>query len=263
MRVAECVLSESDPSLDLPEDQQWAAAVYGKVREHSSALRTGVCETLVMVGSRNFLFRRRLGIDIEACVTSLVERLLTPLTGETLRSTTGTFRVMRRLPLMPSSLDEDLTGPQPSVLELLACECGRVRVSVANGATVVARAFGVESAKSRARCGHPRPLVGNEDRRLLDSLSAIFRSWIPQTAASLDDRVKAGTTPVGASLTSVGDSASSKSKAVQISHYSGRPHWRNDAAGAGQPVARSEHSAFVRRALDLARHHTLKRHLAT
>ncbi len=37
--VAELVLSEGDPSLELPEDKRWMASVYYKVRDISSALR--------------------------------------------------------------------------------------------------------------------------------------------------------------------------------------------------------------------------------
>ena len=47
--LAEYVLSESEPALDLPEDQRWTATFYGKVREHSAALREGICETLVLL----------------------------------------------------------------------------------------------------------------------------------------------------------------------------------------------------------------------
>ena len=47
--VAEYVLSEEDPALDLPEEQRWAAGIYGKLRDHSGALREGICETLVIL----------------------------------------------------------------------------------------------------------------------------------------------------------------------------------------------------------------------
>ena len=47
--AAEEVLSEPDPALDLPEDERWAAAVHGKVRVHSAALREGIRQTLVLL----------------------------------------------------------------------------------------------------------------------------------------------------------------------------------------------------------------------
>ena len=47
--VAELVLSEGDPALELPEDKRWMASVYDKVRNISSVLRDGICETLVLL----------------------------------------------------------------------------------------------------------------------------------------------------------------------------------------------------------------------
>ena len=85
--LARYVLSENDPALELPESKRWAAGLYGKVRDHSPALREGVCETLVLLAVHgNDLFRCRLGIDVEACVSQTIRNLLTPLTLEKLLS---------------------------------------------------------------------------------------------------------------------------------------------------------------------------------
>jgi hypothetical protein len=85
--LAKAVLSEPDPALELPEDKQWMASIYGKVRKNSAALRRGVCETLVILAVHgNNLFRQRLGIDVEARVSGLIRELLTPLTLEKLMS---------------------------------------------------------------------------------------------------------------------------------------------------------------------------------
>lgn len=85
--AAEYILSESDPALELPEEDRWAAALYGKKRDHSSALRKGICETLVILSVHgNNLFQSRLGIDVESRVAVLIHKLLTPLTLEKLLS---------------------------------------------------------------------------------------------------------------------------------------------------------------------------------
>ena len=119
---AEYVLSESDPALDLPADQRWAAGLYGKVREHSNALRAGICETLVMLSVHgNDLFRERLGINVAAHVTDLVKRLLTPFTTDKLRSHD------RDLPdyaeaapdVFLARIEEDLERQKPVLQELL------------------------------------------------------------------------------------------------------------------------------------------------
>ena len=85
--AAEVVLSEHDPALELPEDQRWAANLYGKSRDHSSALRQGVCDTLVLLAVHgDALIGERLGIDLEAEVSSVVQRLLTPSAASTWQS---------------------------------------------------------------------------------------------------------------------------------------------------------------------------------
>jgi addiction module HigA family antidote len=47
--TARIVLDERDPALDLPESKRWAASIYGRTRNHSAALRNGMCETLVLL----------------------------------------------------------------------------------------------------------------------------------------------------------------------------------------------------------------------
>ena len=82
--AAEVVLSEQDPALELPEDQRWAANLYEKGRDHSSALRQGLCDTLVLLAVHgNALVGERLGIDLEAAVGGVVRRLLTPSAAST------------------------------------------------------------------------------------------------------------------------------------------------------------------------------------
>jgi hypothetical protein len=75
--AADDVLSESDPALELPEGERWAAALYRKKRDHSGALREGVCETLVILSVHgNNLFQSRLGVDVEGRVAGLIRKLL-------------------------------------------------------------------------------------------------------------------------------------------------------------------------------------------
>jgi hypothetical protein len=120
--LAEYVLSESDPALDLPEDQRWAAELYGKIRDHSAALREGVCETLVVLSVHgNNLFRDRLGIDVEARVSSLIRRLLEPVTLDKLLSHGNDLP--RYAEAAPDEflklLEADLKQPEPAILGLL------------------------------------------------------------------------------------------------------------------------------------------------
>src|ERR1051326_3553859 len=50
-KVAVEVLRERDPQFDLPSNQRYAASIHGKVLKHSHSLRTGLAETLALLGS--------------------------------------------------------------------------------------------------------------------------------------------------------------------------------------------------------------------
>ena len=85
--VAEYVLSERDPAIDMPDSKRWLANLYGKVRDHSHALRRGIRETLILLA--NFgggLFSQRLGVDVNARIADLIRKLLTPLDHEKIMS---------------------------------------------------------------------------------------------------------------------------------------------------------------------------------
>ena len=80
--MAEIVLGEDDPALDLDEDKRWAAGLYQKTREFSGAFRGGISETLVLLAIYGgHLFNKRLGISTELEAVRLIRCLLRdPLT---------------------------------------------------------------------------------------------------------------------------------------------------------------------------------------
>ena len=196
--LAEYVLSESDPALDLPEDQRWAAGLYGKVRDHSTALREGICETLVVLSVHgNNLFQDRLGIDIEAHVAFLIRKLLTPLSLDKLLSHD------KNLPHYAEAasdeflkiLEEDLRQPQSVVLGLLKpVESGLLGSPTRTGLlwALECLAWKHLGRANLILAQLSRTVINdNWDNKPITSLGAIYRSWMPQTAASLKERMQA------------------------------------------------------------------------
>ncbi len=261
MVLAEYVLSESDPSLELLEDQRWAAATYGKVRDHSAALRTGVCETLVMLSVHgNDLFRNRLGIDVDNFVSQLIGRLLTPLTIEKLLS--HDHDLPRYAEAAPDEvltlLEEDLKQEEPILYGLLK----PADPSVFGGCPRTGLLWALECLAWNPR--HlPRVclLLAQLSRTKIDdnwvnkpfrSLGAIFRSWMPQTAASLDERVQT-LEMLCSKFDDVGWQLCIEQLVIgpKFGDFSYRPRWRSDASGAGEPVTKGEMCGFIRKALDL------------
>lgn len=196
--VARLVLSEDDPALDLPEEKQWAANVYGKTRELSGALRRGVSETLVLLAVHgNTLFQSRLGMDVEAAAARLVRELLTPLTTRVLEAHDGDLPTYAEA--APDEflaiLEEDLAGDAPASFGLMrpvnSDFFGRCRRSgilwalenLAWSPATLERAVLILSKLAEL------PIEDNWVNKPIESLRSIFRSWMPQTAANLDMRV--------------------------------------------------------------------------
>ena len=79
LSTAKEVLSEPDPALELIKNKRWAVSLYEGTRKHSSMLRQGICDTLVLMAVHgNALFKKRIGIDLEVEVSQVINHLLTP-----------------------------------------------------------------------------------------------------------------------------------------------------------------------------------------
>jgi addiction module HigA family antidote len=259
--LAEYVLSESDPALELPEDQRWAAGIYGKVRDHSGSLREGICETLVILSIHgNALFRDRLGIDVEARVALLIRRLLSPLTLDTLLSHDGDLP--RYAEAAPDEflklLEADLQTREPVVLGLLKPASNGVfggcpRTGLLWALECLAWKPGNLLRVSTVLAQLSRTKIDdNWVNKPIATLLSIYRSWMPQTAASLIDRIKA----LDSLTKRYPDIAwqicmDQLARGPRSGHYNYRPRWRSDASGAGQVVGAAEIYDFNRKALEL------------
>ena len=258
--AAEYVLSESDPALELPEEKRWAAPLYGKKRNHSSALRESICDTLVILSVRgNNLFQRRLGINVESRVEGLIRELLTPLTLEKILSHDHDLPLFAEaaLGVFLNLIEEDLQSKDPIVFGLLkpvdstwaspsrtgllwALEC------LAWKPQHLSRVSSILAQLSQKK------INDNWMNKPGNSLQDIFRSWIPQTASSVGDRVKV-LEMLNKRFPDIGWAIciAQIQPGSQTAFPNYRPRWRSDASGAGQVVTNKEIYDFKRKALDL------------
>ena len=260
--AARTVLSESDPSLELPEEKRWAAPLYQKERKHSDVLREGVCETLVLLSVHgNHLFQGQLGIDVEAEVAGLVRMLLTPLTVDKLLSHN------RELPhyaeAAPATfleiVEEDLKLDQPVVLgilkptradPLLAWPPRTGLLWALEGLAWNPRTL-VRVSRILARLSRPR-IDDNWANKPDASLKAILGARFPQTAASLEQRL--------ATIRRLVEPFPDVTWELCVDHinprsrpgsFTRKPRWRNDASGAGHLVPDAQAREFERQVLEL------------
>lgn len=243
--VARMVLGEDDPSLDLDEDQRWAASIRGKTREFSPAFRQGISETLVLLAVHGVsLFKGRLGIDTEVEATMVVRELLTPLTTRVLEAND------RDLPLYAEAapaeflaiIDRDLKAENPAVFGLLRPAGSGMFGSPSRTGLLWALeglAWNVETLPRTALILARLAQIEINDNwvnKPENSLEAIFRAWMPQTAASNEERLELMKT-LFAKFPSVAWKicVAQFGNNHQIGHHSHKPTWRPDGYGHGEP----------------------------
>ena len=259
LAVAEEVLSEADPRLELPEEDRWAAAAHGKVRSHSDALRDGVLETLVLLSVHgNHLFEGRLCIAAEEMVSALVARLLTPLTERLLSQERDLPAYAEAAPArFLSILEDDLNTSEPAVLRLLTpvrsaafAHCPRTGLLWAMECVAWNPDYLFRVCVSLAKLSRVE-ITDNFLNKPIESLASILRSWCPQTAASLEQRIKTLKAlfhrfpEIGWRLC-LGETDAPK---FATGNY--RPRWRSDADNARATPSEQEMQVFIQYALSL------------
>ena len=260
--AAEHVLSEQDPALELPEDQRWAANLYGKSRDHSSALRQGLCDTLVLLAVHgNALVGDRLGIDLEAAVDGVVSGLLPPSAASTWQSQN------RDLPQFAeaapdtflSIVEADLSSEDPEIAALFApadtgffgdCPRSGMLGALELLAWKPERLVRVTSILAKL-CAWK--INDNWANKPMGTLKSIFRFWMPQTAALVDQRNRALET-LTKKFPGIGWQVciDQFDPGSTLGEYSSKPRWRTDAYDAGEVTTRGEAWQGQRKAIELA-----------
>lgn len=258
------MLSETDPALDLPEDERLMAAVHGKVREHSAALRQGIRETLVLLAVfGNQLFQQCLGFDAESEVAGFVRKLLLPLGREKLLSQNAVLPDYAEAAPEEflSLLEVDLGRPVPAVQGLM-----HPVVSAFDSPLRTHLLWALEGL-AWAPLLFPRVMeilaklctmgeAGAHDNwvnKPENTLASLFRSWLPQTAASLDGRIRTFER-LCRDYPGLGWPICIEHLDQGLGHATPnhRPRWRDYAVNAGRGTTTLEHSRFMRKATDLA-----------
>lgn len=264
LEVAATVLGEDDPALDLPEKDRWAAKIYGKSRVFSMTVREGIAETLVLLAvyGKN-LFGKRLDFDGELEVTRIVRELLEPVSTRKLEANKCDlpFYAEAAPAKFLEIIERDLRAKKSEVIGLLRPvstglfgSCPRTGLlwaleGLAWNPCTFSRAVNILGQLAEVEINDN---WGNTPSR---SLGAIFRAWMPQTAADHEMRVKAVNMlldkypKVGwmVCLQQFGDDEN------RFGYHNHKPKWRSDGYGFGEPIKEWEVIySFVREMVNLA-----------
>ncbi len=191
------VLTKTDPKYDLPAEERWAAAIYGKSNPYSGWLRTGLVESLVLLavyGNRSPNVS-----STQAFADSVVKEIfaaaqtweawasikdVTPLLAE---ASPDTFiEIVQRGLTNTPRLFQELMQDDPGVFG----ECRHAGLlwaleSVAWSPEYFAGAVSVLTGLAKIDPG------GRWSNRAIDSLKEIFLPGFPQTYASPQERLAA------------------------------------------------------------------------
>jgi addiction module HigA family antidote len=245
--VARMVLGEDDPSLDVAEEQRWAASIHGKTREFSPAFRQGISETLVLLAVHGVsLFKARLGIDTEVEAALVVRDLLhVPLTTRVLEANDHDLPLYAEAAPTEflSIIEGDLKTGCPAVFGLLRPASTGVFGSPSRTGLLWALEGLAWSPETLPRAvmilARLAQIEINDNwvNKPAHSLAAIFRSWMPQTAANTDERLALMEAlfkrfPAIAWTLCVSQFGNHH----QVGGYSHKPTWRPDGYGHGEPL---------------------------
>ena len=261
--VAELVLGERNPALDLPEGERWKAGLFGKTRQISGPLRNGLAETLVLLTVHgNNVFKGRHGFDTPAHADRLVRSLLSPFSAETLESQNDNLPLYAEAApeTFLSLVEADLALHAPVTLELMRPVTDTM---FGGSAPRTGLLWALENlAWSRPLFMRTVLVLGRLSERKIDdnlvnkpsgSLNAIFRCWMPQTSADLPARKLAFEGLMRENRQAAWPIAMDQiDTRHKIGFHSHKPRWRPDGHGFGQVVDYAEMHEFALFALDLA-----------
>ena len=232
------------------------------ISRSSSHFQQSLCETLLILASHgNKLFRYRLGIDVEQKVNRIIQDLLTPISAEVWNSLRGSLPLLVEAApdILLEVLERDLGEDKPTVWTLfqpttsvLFNGCPRTELlwaleGLAWDPEHLSRVVSILAELSSIE------LNNNVQNKPINSLKSIFQSWLPQTAANVEQRKRA--------ISSIVESHPETAWQICVEqfrfdfrtgNYNYRPRFRNEAVGLSDGVCDDEIQDFTGHVLDIA-----------
>jgi len=259
--IAEQTLAQPDPVLELPDDQRYAAQIYGKVRPHSGFLLDALCDTLIKLAIMATQLPGLQAARLDDRVAGLISRLLTNADGERWLSLSSQLPALAEaapdafLKIVELSLDQ--TGSpvtrlitESSSTGIMGGRCWHSGLLWALETVAWDPNRFPRVALILARLVHV-PYASNWGNTPKASLHGLFRSWLPQTAATIEQRIAALDLLISkdqeAAFRLLDDLVHT---GLSSATPAARPKWRDDDAGFGRGVTEDESREMVMAAAD-------------
>ena len=194
--AAVAVLREHDPKFELPVGERYAASIHGKVLRHSGAVRTGLAESLALLGSHAKALRSSSFGKPEATAALAVREILAGADWVLWASLNGVLPLLAEAApdAFLDAVEEALSKEQVPFRAVFAQETS----GAMGGNYMTGLLWGLETlawdpeylTRVVVTLGELASLDpgGNWANRPLDSLSTILLPWLPQTCAPISKR---------------------------------------------------------------------------
>ena len=265
--VVEIVLSEDDPALDLPDEMQWAAVLYGKSRNISDMMRKSMTDSFILLAVYgNELFLDRIGFDIEERIANMVKKLLCPLTQRSLEAQRDALMAYAEtapeefLSIIEEDLEKEELGKGKSeILGMLRpmnalifktpprSELLWAIESLAWSETYLSRTVDILARLSRVE------INDNWLNKPINSLASVFWFLAPQTSVPVDERIEVFNRFLE-KFRDIGWMLCVKQFTTKsmTGWFNQKPKWRTDGHGYGHPAPIKERLEFFLNAVEKA-----------
>lgn len=243
--VAFEVLSEDDPSLDLPVDKRWLASSHGKTRHCSSAMRKSIAESLILISVYgNELFSHLAYFDAEFKVAEIIRKVMNPFTVRKLEAQADclSYYAEASSRAFLGIIKNDLEQEKPAVFELfdppITLFYPSYFLNLLSALEIIAWNPDLFPTVVQILGKLSVSVTNKNSSYVLHSLCSILKPWMPQTSADLKLRVS-----TIRRLFKDNPEAAWKvfcqlieSFHQEVGNFTRKPLWRTDAVGYGNPL---------------------------
>ncbi|MDD4964164.1 MAG: hypothetical protein PHI11_09640 [Gallionella sp.] len=242
--VAADILSTPDPQLELSDSERYAAAIHGKIRPHSDLLIESLCDALIKLAVHGNSISSLNHLNVVQRVEKLVSDLLGDASGERWLSLASYLPALAEAApeAFLKSVETSLSSSEKAVTRLLTetGESGSMGRCWHAGLLWALEVLAWQSknlarvALILARLCHV-PIKGNWGNKPMSSLFGLFRTWLPQTSATVEKRIQV----LDLLILKEPNVAFEVLKGLmewghQTATPAAQPKWRDDNAGAGK-----------------------------
>lgn len=261
LRIAQEILAAPDPQLELPDSERYAAQIHGKIRPYSDLLIESLCDALIKLAVRGADQPALQILQVEQRISFLIRDLLDAADGERWLSLASYLPALAEA--APDSfmgaIEKSLMTPDAPVTRLLTetAESGSFGGRCWHAGLLWALETLAWAPKRLARVAlvlaqlsHIQ-IKGNWGNSPKNSLFDLFRTWLPQTAADVEQRIKVLDLLIAREPAVAFDLLEGLvERGPQMATPAARPKWRDDDAGAGRSVTEAEYWQMYQAARD-------------